>query len=91
MRLWIISHKRPALPCGYWVEDAGASLRLFNPEGVLLQEEPRAPVAASALDWRAWQDAWEIIEREVVRERSVQHNQLRRDQRELLGEPRGVR
>ena len=68
MRIWIASRKRPALPCGYWVEDAEGAQRLFSPQGVLLQEEPRGRFAALALDWRAWQDAWELIEREVVHE-----------------------
>lgn len=68
MWTWIASRKRPALPCGYRVEDVEGAERLFDAQGVLLQEEPRGPVAASALDWRAWQDAWETIEREVVDE-----------------------
>ena len=68
MWTWIASRKRPALPCGYRVEDVEGAQRLFNAQGVLLQEEPSGPVAASALDWHAWQDAWEVIEREVVNE-----------------------
>jgi cell division septation protein DedD len=68
MWTWIAPRKRPALPCGYRVDDVQGAQQLFNAQGVLLQEEPRGPVAASALDWRAWQDAWETIEREVVNE-----------------------
>ena len=68
MWTWIVSRKRPVLPCGYRLEDVEGAQRLFNDQGVLLQEEPRGPIAASALDWCAWQDAWETIEREVVNE-----------------------
>src|SRR3990172_13251349 len=68
MLIWIASRKRPALPCGYRVEDVKGAQRVLNGQGVLLQEEPSGPVAASALDWHAWQDAWEVIEREVVNE-----------------------
>jgi cell division septation protein DedD len=50
------------------VEDAGRALRLFDPKGVLLQEEPLGPAAILALDWRAWHHAWAVIEREVVRD-----------------------
>lgn len=66
MRLWTRPARGPALPPGYWVEETEPALRLLSPDGVLLQEEPRGRMAAEALEWRAWQDAWEGIERQIV-------------------------
>jgi hypothetical protein len=98
MWTWITSRKRPALPCGYRVEDVEGAERLFDAQGVLLQEEPGGPVAASTLDWRAWQDAWETIEREVVDElralragtRSIYELRRLRQYRRMLDAVAGV-
>jgi hypothetical protein len=98
MWTWITSRKRPALPCGYRVEDVEGAERLFDAQGVLLQEEPGGPVAALALDWRAWQDAWETIEREVVDElralragtRSIYELRRLRQYRRMLDAVAGV-
>ena len=68
MQTWPLSRKRPALPYGYRVEDAEGALRLFDPHGALLREEPLGPTAILALDWRAWHHAWAVIEREVVQD-----------------------
>jgi hypothetical protein len=54
-----------ALPDGYQVTEAEGSLRLINPQGTLIQEIPAGPDAASAIEIRAWQDAWEQVEREL--------------------------
>jgi len=57
-----------ALPDGYQVTEAEGSLRLINPQGTLIQEIPAGPDAASAIEIRAWQDAWEQVERELREE-----------------------
>jgi cell division septation protein DedD len=56
------------LPDGYRVEHAEGSLRLFNPEGELLKEEPHGPDAAAAVEERAWQDVWRQLELELKEE-----------------------
>ncbi|MGH2404081.1 MAG: hypothetical protein ACRDGN_06385 [bacterium] len=57
--------QRLALPDGYRVSEAEGSLRLFNPQGVLLDEVPQGLTAASEIKSRAWLDAWEQIESEL--------------------------
>ncbi len=60
--------KQSPLPDGYRVDEVEGYLRLFSPQGIPLQEEPQGPGAASALEARAWKDAWEQIERELKEE-----------------------
>jgi sporulation related protein len=56
--------KHSPLPEGYSVQEA-LSLRLLNAEGKLVEEVAGSPDAASRLEARAWQDAWESLEREL--------------------------
>ncbi len=56
------------LPDGYRVSEGEGSLRLFNPQGALLEEIPRGLAAASEVRSRAWLDAWEQIEDELKEE-----------------------
>lgn len=62
MRNW------PSLPDGYEVNETEGRMRLFDPQGVLLHEELQGPTAASALEDRAWDDAWTRIERDLREE-----------------------
>lgn len=72
------------LPDGYRVEDLQESVRLYDPSGVLVHEQPRGADAASALEERAWRDVWERIGREVnaellaLRDGTVRLGELRR-------------
>ncbi len=59
---------RLSLPDGYQVAEAGSHLRLFDPLGTLLQEVPQGPAAASALEDRAWRDAFERVWGELEEE-----------------------
>src|SRR5688500_2027477 len=56
--------KHSPLPEGYSIQEA-VSLRLFNAEGKLVEEVAGSPDAVSRAEARAWQDAWEQIEREL--------------------------
>ena len=60
--------KQSPLPNGYRVDEVEGYLRLFSPHGILLQEEAQGPDAASAVEARAWQDAWEQVQRELKEE-----------------------
>lgn len=60
--------QRLTLPDGYRVSEAEGSLRLFNPQGALLDEVPQGLTAASEIRTRAWLDAWGQIERELKEE-----------------------
>jgi cell division septation protein DedD len=59
--------KRAPLPDGYRIEEA-VFLRLFNPQGAQLEEMPQGPDAASAIEARAWNDAFAQVEREMKQE-----------------------
>jgi cell division septation protein DedD len=50
------------------METEGRMRLLFDPQGVLLHEELQGPTAASALEDRAWDDAWTRIERDLREE-----------------------
>lgn len=56
------------LPEGYRIEEFARVLRLYNPEGALLQEEPRGRAAAPRLVDRAWYDVWDHLEFEIEEE-----------------------
>ncbi len=60
--------KQLPLPNGYRMDEVEGYVRLFNPQGMLILEEPQGPGAASAIEARAWQDTWEQIERELKEE-----------------------
>ncbi|MGH2372332.1 MAG: SPOR domain-containing protein [bacterium] len=57
--------QRLSLPDGYRVSEADGSLRLFDPQGTLLEEVPQGLAATAEIRSRAWLDAWEHIEREL--------------------------
>jgi cell division septation protein DedD len=75
---------RSPLPDGYKVEEADGAVRLYDPAGVLLHEEPRSATTASAVEERAWRDVWERIARELneelvaLRDGTVRLRELRR-------------
>jgi hypothetical protein len=75
---------RSPLPDGYRVEDIEGSVRLYDPAGVLLHEEPRRATTASAVEERAWRDVWERVARELneellaLRDGAVRLRDLRR-------------
>lgn len=56
---------RLRLPDGYKVSEADGSLRLFDPQGTLLEEVPKGLAGTAEIRSRAWLDAWEHIEREL--------------------------
>jgi len=76
--------RRSPLPDGYRVTEVEGVLRLLDPSGAVLHEEPRSPAASSALEERAWQDVWERIGRELndevraLRDGTVRLRELRR-------------
>ncbi len=53
------------LPDGYSVNEAEGFLRLFDPQGALLEEAPKGFAGTAEIRSRAWLDAWENIEREL--------------------------
>lgn len=57
--------ERLRLPDGYRVSEADGSLRLFDPQGTLLEEVPKGLAGTAEIRSRAWLDAWEHIEREL--------------------------
>lgn len=57
--------ERLRLPDGYRISDADESLRLFDPQGTLLEEVPKGFAGTAEIRSRAWLDAWKHIEREL--------------------------